>query len=102
MTKRYGVLAFVLAMVSFAFVASANDEDQKGRCDFSAYRPLKIGTPIQGGHEDLAVERHNPVYPREALSKRIAGRVVVHVLVNRAGDVVKACGVEDVPAVVEG
>lgn len=99
MTQRYGVRAFVLAMVTFAFVASANDEDQKARCDFGAYRPLKIGTPIRGGHEDLAVERHNPVYPREALSKGIAGLVVVHALVNRAGDVVKACGVGPAPLI---
>ena len=45
----------------------------------------------------MALEKTNPVYPREALLKRIGGRVSVHVLINRAGDVVRACGVGPAP-----
>jgi hypothetical protein len=67
-------------------------EGEKAGCNFDSYRPLKIGTPIRGGHEELALQRPSPVYPGEALSKGIGGPVVVHVLINRAGDVVKACG----------
>ncbi|MGA2146241.1 MAG: energy transducer TonB [Bryobacteraceae bacterium] len=98
MTQRRELRALGLAMISFAFVALANGEEKKtGGCDFGAYRPLKIGTPIRGGDEGLALEKASPVYPREALSKGIGGRVVVHVLINRAGDVVKACGVGPAP-----
>ena len=93
MTLRYECRVISLAMISFALVASANGEDKRAACDFDAYRPLKIGTPMRGGHEGLAVERPTPVYPPQAQLKGIGGRVVVHVLINRAGDVVRACGV---------
>lgn len=89
--------AIGLAVIGSAFVALANGEHAKRGCDFSVYQPLKIGTSIRGGHEGLAVVRANPVYPREARSKGIGGRVVVHVLINRAGDVVRACGVGPAP-----
>ncbi len=97
MTQRYQVRAICLVMISFAFVVSASAEDKRAECEFDAYRPLKIGTPIRGGHEDLAVEKAIPVYPRQAQLKGIGGRVVVHVLINRAGYVVKACGVGPAP-----
>lgn len=93
MTMGYVTQAIALAIISFALVASANGKDQKAGCDFGAYRPLKIGTPIRGGHEDLAVEKPSPVYPLQARQKGIGGRVLVYVLINRAGDVVKACSV---------
>jgi hypothetical protein len=79
-------------MISLALVASTNGEEKKAGCNFDAYRPLRIGTPIRGSHEELALVRVNPVYSCEALSKGVGGRVIVHVLINRAGDVVKACG----------
>lgn len=53
MTQRYEVRAIGLVMISFALVASANGEEKKVGCDFGAYRPLKIATPIRGGHENL-------------------------------------------------
>jgi hypothetical protein len=57
-------------------------------CDFDSYHPLKIGTPIRGGHEDLAIERVTPTYPEQAQQNGIGGQVDAQVLVNRAGDVV--------------
>src|SRR6266478_3678564 len=90
---RSEVRAIGLVAVGFALVASANGEAKRAVCNFDAYRPLKIGIPIRGGHEDLAVERFTPIYPQELRAKRIGGRVDVPVLINRAGDVVKACGV---------
>lgn len=75
-----------------ALSVGAQDKDTS-ECNFDAYRPLRIGTPIRGGHEQLAVERVTPTYPPDAQRKGIAGRVVVQVLINRAGEVVKTCGV---------
>jgi TonB family protein len=97
MTKWCDVRAIGLATLSFVLVGSANGEDKRAGCDFSAYRPLKIGTPIRGGHEDLAVERPTPVYPRQARLKGIGGRVIVYVLINRAGDVVRTCSMGSAP-----
>jgi TonB family protein len=97
MTNWCDVRAIGLATLSFVLVGSANGEDKRAGCDFSAYRPLKIGTPIRGGHEDLAVERPTPVYPRQARLKGIGGRVIVYVLINRAGDVVRTCSMGSAP-----
>jgi TonB family protein len=84
---------FLAIFFVIAVSVSAEERKPKGECNFDVYRPLRFGTPIRGGHENLAVEKVVPIYPPEALQKGIRGRVVIHVLINRAGDVVKACGV---------
>jgi hypothetical protein len=77
MMQRREIRAMGLALISLALVPSANNEEKKAGCNFDAYRPLKIGTLIRGGHESLALEKANPVYPREALIEGIGGLVIV-------------------------
>ena len=74
-----------------AVLAAADERTPSAKCNFDAYQPLRIGTPIRGGHEELAIEKTAPVYPAEAQQKGIGGHVDVRVLINRAGDVVRAC-----------
>jgi TonB family protein len=89
-TLPIGLIAIFCA-VALSVVAETTKASRE--CNFDAYRPLRIGTPIRGGHEKLAVEKVAPKYPPEAQQKGIEGRVAVQVLINRAGDVIKACAV---------
>jgi TonB family protein len=86
----YWLISFV-AVFNVATLAATDDQKVNAKCSFDTYRPLKVGTPIRGGHDQLAIKKVSPAYPPEARQKGIAGRVVVSVLVNRAGDVVKTC-----------
>lgn len=86
----YCLISFV-ALLNTATLRLADDQKGNAKCSFDAYCPLKVGTPIRGGHDQLAIKKVNPAYPPEAEQRNIAGRVVVSVLVNRAGDVVKTC-----------
>lgn len=88
--RPIGFLAIVCAVIH---PVSAEEKKTSGKCNFEAYRPLRFGSPIRGGHEDLAIAKVTPIYPPEAQEKGIGGRVVVQVLIDRAGDVVKTCGV---------
>jgi hypothetical protein len=95
-------LLLLLAVVVFPLAPQIRSPDRT--CDFDSYHSLKIGTPIRGGHEDLAIERAAPTYPEEAKQSGIRGRVDAQVLVNRAGDVVRVCAVGErlsIPSVLE-
>jgi len=82
----------LLGVVVFPLASQIRSPDRK--CDFNSYHPLKIGTPIRGGYEDLAIERVTPTYPEQAQQNGIGGQVDAPVLVNRAGDVVRVCALE--------
>jgi len=84
--------AGLLVICVVSLHVNAEDTKANGECNFEAYRPLEFAPPIRGGHESLAIEKVYPAYPPEAQQKGIEGRVVVKVLINRAGSVVKACG----------
>src|SRR5258708_21784763 len=88
-TPSVGLVAILCAI---AVSVNAEEKKPKSECNFDAYRPLRFGTPIRGGHEELATKEIVPTYPAEALQKGIRGRVVIHVLIDRSGDVIKACG----------
>jgi hypothetical protein len=79
----------LLGVVVFPVASQIRSPDRE--CDFHSYHPLKIGTPIRGGHEDLAIERVTPTYPEQAQQNGIGGQVDAQVLINRAGDVIKVC-----------
>jgi hypothetical protein len=64
-------------------------------CTFESYHPLKIGSPIKGGHEELATERPAPLYPAAARRKGIGGRVSIQALIDRGGNVFRVCGYGD-------
>lgn len=59
-------------------------------CDFSGFRPLRMSSEWLRGNTIL--KRIEPVYPPEAKSKHLQGRVSVRVLVNRKGEVERVCG----------
>jgi hypothetical protein len=64
-------------------------------CTFESYHPLKIGSPIKGGHEELATERPAPLYPAAARRKGIGGRVSIQALIDRGRNVFRVCGYGD-------
>lgn len=62
-------------------------------CDFSKYKPLKEPHTLY----KAVVRRVDPEYPPAARTVRANGKVIVRILVNKKGDVVKACVVEGHP-----
>jgi hypothetical protein len=86
----YWLISFI-TVFNLATLGLADDQKLNAKCSFDAYRPLKVDTPIRGGHDQLAIKKVAPAYPPEAQRSGLAGRVVVSVLVNRAGEVVKTC-----------
>jgi len=60
----------------------ANDE-----CDFSAFKPVIVSHFLQTSLK----MKVKPLYPKEAVQKGLQGKISVKILVNRDGDVIKAC-----------
>jgi len=58
-------------------------------CDFSELRPLRMSDWLS--HRGIA-KRVEPVYPAEAKRRRLQGKISVRVLINRNGEVERACG----------
>src|SRR5215212_7301191 len=65
-------------------------ESEKKECDFSSFKPFKIGmvqAPI--------ISLPKPMYPPEAKEQKIEGRVVIKVLIHvPSGKVMQACVLE--------
>jgi TonB family protein len=80
----------VILAVPVAVVAQGPELE---RCDFSRYRPLRVGNLPP----DCAVKRVDPVYPQMGHDMNVAGTVVVKVVINRAGEVIAACVVSGHP-----
>src|SRR6185369_461487 len=65
-------------------------EADKDYCDYSSFKTFTVGM-IQAPVINLP----GPVYPAEAKTKKIAGRVVVKILINaKSGEVERACVIE--------
>src|SRR5262249_26430859 len=62
-------------------------EPKADECDFTAYQPVRESHFIQR----TVKKKVNPTYPPEAVSRNIQGLVNVKILVNRDGNVEKAC-----------
>lgn len=60
-------------------------------CDWGNYHPLRIGTPIRGGHDRLAIFKVIPKYPRSLREKSLRAKVTSEVLIDRSGSVVRTC-----------
>ena len=72
--------------------ADASDDLGETDCNFSTYSPIKLS------HFLTAVVREDePKYPLLAKSVKASGKVTVQILVNRKGDVVRACILEGHP-----
>lgn len=60
------------------------------KCDFAAYAPISISH----FYPKKVVKGVKPNYPPEAVSRGIQGWVMVKALVNKDGDIEKACATE--------
>ena len=64
-------------------------EAQEKRCDFSDYKPLRLGA---AGLGSLVLSLPQPEYSAEARERKLAGRITVKVLINvHTGFVEQAC-----------
>jgi hypothetical protein len=79
---------------SARIVKSAQGNTVKDPCDFSSYHPIRISEAIANHKND---ELFMPEYPEEAKKKKVEGDVIVKILKNRDGLVVKACAIAGNP-----
>src|SRR5262249_27670259 len=56
-------------------------------CDFTTYQPVRESHFVQR----TVKKKVNPIYPPEAVSRNIQGLVNVKILIDRDGNVEKAC-----------
>jgi outer membrane biosynthesis protein TonB len=64
-------------------------ESKANECDFAAYQPVRESHFVKR----TVTKKVNPLYPPEAVSRNIQGLVNVKILVNRGGNVEKACAI---------
>ena len=64
-----------------------SSERLKDACDFSSYGPSLVSHFVQFALKTKVT----PSYPTEAVQQRIEGKVNVKILVDRDGNVIKAC-----------
>jgi TonB family protein len=64
---------------------SNNDE-----CDFTVYQPVRESHFVQRA----VTKKVEPIYPPDAVNRGIQGWVNVKILINRDGDVEKACAID--------
>ena len=88
MLKRITALMILTAALSPSLICRA--QSPSAECDFSRYRPLVFSHALM----NAAIKKVEPVWPPMGHG---AGRVRVKILVDRKGDVVKACAVEGHP-----
>jgi len=71
-------------------VAKKRVQNAHPNCDFSERGPLRMSSDWlwRGG----IVKRVEPTYPPEAKRRHIHGKILVRVLINRNGEVERACG----------
>jgi hypothetical protein len=101
MTVTFLFLMFCLLPSSDLSRNNFQQEQQKNECDFSEYKPIRISDyklPIK--------KKVEPEYSKLAVDSKIAGIVVVKVLVDLKGNVVRACAGKEHPllkqAAIEG
>ncbi len=68
-------------------IQSGSCSFRKRTCDFSSFKPLKEPHSLL----KAVTKRVDPQYPSVARGAKAEGQVVVRILVNKNGDVVKAC-----------
>ena len=66
---------------------------KKPSCDFSRYKPLHEAHALP----KAVLQKVEPIYPPLAKEARASGKVVVKILVNKRGKVVRTCLVEGHP-----
>ena len=77
-----------IVTLSFALILLRGvGEEQASRCDFSVYKPVRVSDWLPRG----IVKQVTAAYPPDAKLRGISGRVFVKVLIDKNGDVVRAC-----------
>ena|SRR2546423_372143 len=92
MYSRLRQISAALAVGLFCAICVHGQEQAKSDCDFSRYRPLVITDYVLP-----VVKKVEPEYPLAARAAKISGTVWVKILVNKRGDVVKACAEQGHP-----
>lgn len=62
-------------------------KDTNEKCDFSAFKPFNVSHFVQTSLKT----KFKPSYPSEAMRQGLQGKISVKILVDRDGNVVKAC-----------
>lgn len=75
-----------MLICSAALCFAKNTPPEETTCDFDKFHPAFFSH-----FEGYAIHKETPVYPAEAKKAGIEGTIVVVVLINRKGDVVKTC-----------
>jgi hypothetical protein len=81
MHQYFGAITIVIVIMARGTSFGAD------RCDFSEYKPLRIGV----SEGKTIIGRAVPEYPSEAINRQIEGLVSVRVLYDDNGVVLKAC-----------
>lgn len=71
-------------------VSSEKAKVSTGECNFSAYKAIREDHFVRRA----LVKSTKPLYPPEAVREGIQGWINVRILVNRSGDVEKACAID--------
>lgn len=89
------IVAAQLTFMNMATPGQSLEGDERTvcKCDFSDLRPLVITHPLV----DATVKRVEPQYPVLARRSGIQGKVEVRILVDRNGEVTRACTVDGPP-----
>jgi TonB family protein len=80
-------LGIIFICTAFQIAAQKVIPQTPERCDFSAYKPIKMDFFPQGA----VIKEVSPKYPKKAGTRKIKGIVSVKVLINEDGIVEKAC-----------
>jgi len=68
-------------------MATAGRRDVVVDCNFERFKPLRVGSDWSRS----IVRRVEPTYPPEAKRRRIAGTVIVRILIHETGEVQQVC-----------
>lgn len=99
-TYMKGVLIFLLGISALSCLgqtdtspiteAEERPSPEVEMCDFSEFHPVKVSHFVRSR---LKV-RQSPEYPQKAVDRAVEGIVSVKILVDREGNVVRACALE--------
>ena len=83
----------LLTFVGCFSVAVAGAQTKKPVCDFSELRPVRMSHVLQNAVVDVP----KPEYPKAASAVGASGQVIVRVVIDLKGRVVRACVLEGNP-----
>jgi len=88
-----GLKILVITLVLWISAAVADAQKKRPACDFSELRPVRMSHVLQNAVVDIP----EPEYPKAALSVNATGQVIVRVVVDLKGRVVRACVIDGHP-----